>query len=93
MSSVFMGTRISEMGLDIQKIFKKISELEKLNNNLSQKLKNEISQRQNLEKHTLTSNEATSLIPEVTFNVLSDGRKKLSLSEANTFSIPYVLKQ
>ena len=39
MSSVSMGTRISEMGLDIQKIFKKISELEKLNNNLSQKLK------------------------------------------------------
>ena len=60
MSSVSMGTRISEMGLDIQKIFKKISELEKLNNNLSQKLKNEISQRQNLEKHTLTSNEAIS---------------------------------
>ena len=55
-----MGTRISEMGLDIQKIFKKISELEKLNNNLSQKLNNEISQRQNLEKHTLTSNEAIS---------------------------------
>ena len=57
MSSVSIATRVSEMSLDIQKIFKKISQLESLNENLSKKLNNEISQRQNLEKHTLTSNE------------------------------------
>ena len=60
MNSNILSTRITEMGLDIQKILKKISQLEASNENLIQMLNNEISQRQNLEKHTLNTHEAFS---------------------------------
>ena len=60
MSSNSISTRITEIGFDVQKLFQKISKLESSNENLSQLLNNEIIQRQNLEKHTLTTNEAFS---------------------------------
>ena len=60
MNSNSISTRITELGFDVQKLFQKISKLEASNENLSQLLNNEIVQRQNLEKHTLTTNEAFS---------------------------------
>ena len=51
---------ISEMNIDIQTLYKKISKLEQNNENIFQTLNNEINQRQNLQKHTLTTNEAFS---------------------------------
>ena len=44
----------------IQLLFQKISNLEDSNNNLSLLLNDEISQRQNLEKHSITSLDAFS---------------------------------
>ena len=58
MSSNSISTRIREIGFDVQKLFQKI--LESSNENFSQLLNNEIIQRQNLEKHILTINEAFS---------------------------------
>ena len=58
MSSNSILTRIREIGFDVQKLFQKI--FESSNENLSQLLNNEIIQRQNLEKHILTINEAFS---------------------------------
>ena len=58
MSSNSISTRIREIGFNVQKLFQKI--LEFSNENLSLLLNNEIIQRQNLEKHTLTTNEAFS---------------------------------
>lgn len=60
MNTGTIATKICDMGLDIQKIFKKITKLEGTNENLYQIINNEISQRQNLEKHSITSLEAFS---------------------------------
>ena len=60
MNTTTMASKICDIGLDLQKIFKKLSKLESQHDNLLQLLNNEISQRQNLEKHTITTHEAFS---------------------------------
>ena len=60
MNTTTMASKICDMGLDLQKIFKKLSKLESQHENLLQLLNTEISQRQNLEKHTITTQEAFS---------------------------------
>ena len=60
MNTTTMASKICDIGLDLQKIFKKLSKLESQHDNLLQLLNTEISQRQNLEKHTITTHEAFS---------------------------------
>ena len=60
MNTTTMASKICDIGLDLQKIFKKLSKLESQQENLLQLLNTEISQRQNLEKHTITTHEAFS---------------------------------
>lgn len=60
MNTGTIASKLCDMDLDIQKLFKKISKIESTNDNLSQMINNEISQRQNLEKHSITSLEAFS---------------------------------
>ena len=60
MNTTTMASKICDIGLDLQKIFKKLSKLESQHDNFLQLLNTEISQRQNLEKHTITTHEAFS---------------------------------
>lgn len=55
-----ISSKICDITLELNKIYKKISKIEASNENMTTLLNNEISQRQNLEKHTLTTNEAFS---------------------------------
>ena len=50
MNTGTISSRICDMGLDIQKIFKKIAKLENANKNLNQSLDEEIEKRHQLEK-------------------------------------------
>lgn len=50
-------SRICDMGLDIQKIFKKIAKLENANKNLNQSLDEEIEKRHQLEKKLISIND------------------------------------
>lgn len=59
-STQTINSKICDLSLDIQKIIKKLSKLEAANEQLSQKVTNESIQRQNLEKHTMTTHEAFS---------------------------------
>lgn len=56
MNTGTISSRICDMGLDIQKIFKKIAKLESANKNLNQSLDEEIEKRHQLEKKLINVN-------------------------------------
>lgn len=58
MSSSQISNKLTDITVDIQKILKHLSKLDSINETLTKKIENEITQRQNLEKHTLTTHEA-----------------------------------
>lgn len=57
MNTGTISSRICDMGLDIQKIFKKIAKLENANKNLNQSLDEEIEKRHQLEKKLISIND------------------------------------
>ena len=57
MNTGTISSRICDMGLDIQKIFKKIAKLENANKNLNQSLDEEIEKRHQLEKKLISVND------------------------------------
>ena len=57
MNTGTISSRICDMGLDIQKIFKKIAKLENANKNLNQSLDEEIQKRHQLEKKLISIND------------------------------------